>query len=48
MGKDKLDKSNQHNLEKSSSQSEKYSKDAKFMNQVVIETKKKLIKNDGT
>ncbi len=42
MSKDKYDKSNQHNLEKNSGQSEKYSKEAKQMDQVAIETKKKL------
>ncbi len=45
MSKDKYDKSNQSNLEKISSQSEKYSKDAKYMDQVAIETKKKLREN---
>jgi len=45
MGRDKQDKSNQYNLEKNSSKSEKYSKDAKYMNNVVTDAKKALKKN---
>lgn len=45
MGRDKNDKSNQYNLEKNSSRSEKYSKDAKHMQNVISDTKKVLKKN---
>ena len=46
MSKDKNDKSHEYNLEKNSSKSEKYSKDAKFMDQIVIETSKKVKNNN--
>ena len=45
MGKDKYDKSNQFNLEKNSSKTEKYPKDAKFMENVIKDAKKALTKN---
>ena len=45
MEKDKQDKSNERNFEKNSSQSEKYSKDARYMDQVIIETKKNIKSN---